>query len=134
VAKANVAQDVIIHARDNAPVPGALAAGAEMSNDFCPDLVNRRVLPGGGYFEFHQHGTSPLVFNLSKGLVSCCHEHLTLSLAVTVPLARLKVLGPNLKFPEIAKGIRGMGQAGLYWRQQACFGTVHGPAICRLRT
>ena len=78
-------------------------------------LVNRRVLLGSGNFEFQQHGTSPLAINLSKGFVSCCHEHLTLSLAVTVPADPLKVLGGNLKFPEIAKGIRRLQEAGLYW-------------------
>jgi hypothetical protein len=33
LAKANVAQKMIIHVRDGAQVTGALAAGAEMSND-----------------------------------------------------------------------------------------------------
>jgi hypothetical protein len=53
-----------------------------------------------------------LAINLSKGFVSCRHERLTPPLIVTVPLAPLKVLGANLKFPEMAKGLRRMGHAG----------------------
>lgn len=33
VAKANVAEDVIIHARDSAPITGALTAGADKGHD-----------------------------------------------------------------------------------------------------
>ena len=33
MTEANVAQVVIIHARESAPVAGALAAGAEISHD-----------------------------------------------------------------------------------------------------
>ena len=35
-------------------------------------------------------------------------------MAVTVHASQLKVLGANLKFPEMAKGLRRLGKAGLY--------------------